>query len=171
MLDSFTYVTLWTTELHEMLLVGSMQPMPLHIDRLTGAMSYPPLARSLKEVGINSPAALLATYMMDTAGLEDFAGNASPVTDNFPRLEYDSWSSKRVILEILPELLSKQQLMTGVPETMQEAYLFEREKLSAFYFAGLAVYSGDTDTWQEMLKRLFRAEKNNAYYNWFRQDE
>ena len=171
MLDSFDYVTLWTTELHEMLLVGSMHPMSVDIARIENIMHYPPLAESLREIGINSPEALLATYMMNKEGLEAFAGDAKPVTDNFPRLEYDSWTSKKVILDVLPELLSKQQELTAVPPARRKAYHFEQEKLHAFYLAGLSVYSGDRETWAEMLKRLYRADNQNAYYNWFRVDQ
>jgi spermidine synthase len=168
MLDNFTYVTLWTTELHEMLLIGSMQPMPVNIDAIKKTMAYPPLAESLKEIGINSPAALLATYMMGNKGLENFAGDARPITDNFPRLEYDRWTSKRVILEILPKLLSQQRQLPEIHGGLKKDYRFEQEKLHAFYYAGLSIYSGDRDTWQEMMKRLYRADSSNAYYNWFR---
>jgi hypothetical protein len=131
----------------------------------------PALTQSLSEVGINSPEALLATYMMSEAGLAAFAGTAPPITDNFPRLEYDSWTSKRVILDILPELLAKQEALESLPEGVAEKYRFEQEKLLAFYYAGLSSYAGDRDTWKEMMKRLNRADQDNAYYAWFRSNE
>jgi spermidine synthase len=171
MLDSFPYVTLWTTELHEMLLVGSLQPLPLDLQGLAERLEQQPaMAQSLTEVGINSPEALLATYMMDQQGLAVFAGSAPPITDDDPRLEYDRWTSKRVLLDILPQLLAEQTTVDSVPAGRAAGYRFEQEKLLAFYYAGLASYAGDLDTWQEMMKRLNRADQDNRYYAWFRGD-
>jgi len=43
----------------------------------------------------------------------------------------------------------------------------EREKLGAFYYAGLASYSGYKKAWGEIMQRLYRADKTNAYYQRF----
>lgn len=50
----------------------------------------PGTATALEEVGAQTPADVLATYLTDRAGLEAYAGDALPVTDDRPRIEYTS---------------------------------------------------------------------------------
>jgi spermidine synthase len=85
-LDVFPHATLWTTELHEMLLVGSMQRINLDVPNIIERFNQPGVASSLREVGISSPEALLATWVMDRAGLETYTGDALPVSDDKPRI-------------------------------------------------------------------------------------
>jgi spermidine synthase len=42
--DVFPYATLWTTELHEMMLIGSMQPIELDVPRITSRFEQPTVA-------------------------------------------------------------------------------------------------------------------------------
>jgi len=87
-LDVFPHATLWTTELHEMLLIGSVEPIQLDATRIAARLARPGMSTALREVGIASPAALLATYITDRAGLEHYAQDAPPTTDDRPRIEY-----------------------------------------------------------------------------------
>ena len=169
MLDSFDHLNLWSTDLHEMLLIGSQHPIEVNERRIDKWLTHTPLKQALSEVGIENTAGLLATYMMGTEQLQAFAKDALPVTDNFLRLEYDPWVSKKIILKILPELIAEQQIFSGLSPGLESKYLLKREKLRAFYYAGLASYSGGKDVWRETLQRLYRADKTNAYYQWFRE--
>src|SRR6185295_9208861 len=90
-LDEFPHATLWSTELHEMLLVGSADPIELSGARVSAGFAEPTVAAALREIGIASPAALLATWVTDRAGLEAYAAGAPPVTDDRPRIEHASW--------------------------------------------------------------------------------
>jgi len=69
-LDVFPHVSLWTTEFHEMLLIGSFEPIELDPPLIAARFDQPEVAAALREVGIASPAALLATWVTDRAGLE-----------------------------------------------------------------------------------------------------
>ena len=86
-----SYVTLWTTELHEMLLVGSREPIELDLARINTRFIQPTVSTALQEIGINSSAALLSTYVTDRAGLQRYVGNTPPTTDDRPRIEYGAW--------------------------------------------------------------------------------
>ena len=88
-LDVFPHATAWSTELHEVLLIGSASPIELDGARIAerGSASRRSAPRSA-EVGIESAEALLATWLTDRAGLERFAGDALPVTDDRPRIEH-----------------------------------------------------------------------------------
>jgi spermidine synthase len=67
-LDVFPHATLWTTEFHEMLLVGSSEPIELDAARIAQRFARGGVSAALSDVGIGSPAALLATYVTDRAG-------------------------------------------------------------------------------------------------------
>jgi predicted membrane-bound spermidine synthase len=105
-LDAFPYASLWTTEFHEMLLIGSAEPIELDVKRITARFDQPEVAAALREVGIASPAALLATWVTDRAGLERYAGGASTVTDDRPRIEYATWVRLGEFSRVLPRVLA-----------------------------------------------------------------
>ncbi len=107
-LDVFPYATLWTTELHEMMLVGSFSPIVLDATRIQQRFAQPNVSAALGAVGISSPAALLATWVTGREGLEAYAGNVLPVTDDNPRIEYASWPRPDEITRSLPNLLALQ---------------------------------------------------------------
>lgn len=79
-LDVFPYATVWTSEFHEMLLVGSMEPIELDTAKISQRFQQDTVRSTLQEVGIGS-----ATALTDRAGLERFAADAQPVTDDQPR--------------------------------------------------------------------------------------
>jgi spermidine synthase len=60
-LDAFPHAALWTTEFHEMLLIGSFEPIKFDVPRIAARFDHPEVTAALREVGIASPAALLAT--------------------------------------------------------------------------------------------------------------
>lgn len=123
---------------------------------------------SLKAVGMDSTAAVLATWMMGREGLETFVAAAKPVTDDWPRVEYGAWVRSNEITRVLPQLLA---LKTAVPvEGADEALRAEMERrrstLMDFYASGLAAYGGDRQGWQQAVERVQSAEPTNAYYAW-----
>jgi spermidine synthase len=167
-LDVFPYATLWTTELHEMLLVGSFSPIELDINRIDQRFNQSSVSDALKDVGIASPAALLATWVTGREGLEHYAGSALPVTDDRPRIEYSSWPRQDEITRVLPELLalrSEPPLTNSSHETTTEITA-ERESLMAFYAAGIAAYNGDQQAWARDISQALRKNPDNPYYNW-----
>ena len=167
-LDVFPFATLWTTELHEMLLIGSLSPIELNMNRINQRFNQPLVNDALKEVGIASPASLLATWVTGREGLESYAGTALPVTDDRPRIEYSSWVHQNEITHVLPELLA---LRTEPPlidssGTSSTDISAERENLMAFYAAGIAAYKGDRKAWARNISQALRHDPDNPYYNW-----
>jgi spermidine synthase len=167
-LNAFPYATLWTTELHEMLLVGSPQPIRIDVRTLQERFAPESVVASMKGVGIDSPAAVLATWVTDRSGLERFAGDARAVTDDRPRIEYGPWVRPDEITRVLPELLA---LRTNVPAIGSDGELNAEVQqrstaLFDFYAAGLAAYAGDRAAWEQALRRVMSIEPQNAYYQW-----
>jgi spermidine synthase len=167
-LDVFPYATLWTTELHEMLLIGSLSPIELNMNRINQRFGQPPVSDALKEAGIASPAALLATWVTGRDGLERYAGTALPVTDDRPRIEYSSWVHQDEVTRVLPELLAlrTEPLLIDSSSTSLADISTERENLMAFYAAGIDAYNGDRQAWARDISQTLRHDPGNPYYRW-----
>ena len=168
-LDVFPHVSLWTTELHEMLLVGSRDSFELNVPRIVERFDSPGVSSALREVGIASPQALLGTWLTDRAGLEAYAGEALPVTDDRPRIEYADWVRSDEIQRVLPRLI---QLRTDPPlqeadEAFVQAVAAEGHRLLLFYQAALNAQSGYPELWARDMQRVLEGDGGNAYYRWF----
>ncbi|MGF6176403.1 fused MFS/spermidine synthase [Ensifer sp. 4252] len=168
-LDTFPEVTLWSTELHEMLLVGSRERQEIDATRIANRMKERSIAAALGEVGISSPADLLATWMMDRSGLERYVGSALPVTDDQPRIEYASWVRPDDLQRTLPALIAlRTELPLPAADPATKTSIAEaHNRLLLFYQASLNAYAGYRTEWARDMEPLMRAEPANPYYRWF----
>ncbi len=166
-LDAFPYATLWTTELHEMLLVGSVSPIELDARRIAARFAQGTTAQVLDEVSVESPAALLATWVTGRDGLEYFAGSALPVTDDRPRIEHAAWVRRGEFERVLPSVL---EVGTDAPIVGDDRLLAdseaERRELLAFYWASLRAYGGDREGAAGALAEALAHDSDNPYYRW-----
>lgn len=167
-LDVFPHATLWTTELHEMLLVGSLDHIELDATQIEQRFNQPSVAASLREVGIASPGALLATWVADRAALDRYAGDTAPVTDDRPNIEYATWVRRDEILRVLPELVTLQTPppVRGASAALQAEMQMQHDVLFTFYASGLAAYQGDRERWAGALEQVMRVDGGNPYYRW-----
>ncbi|WP_439668839.1 putative spermidine synthase with an N-terminalmembrane domain [Cupriavidus necator] len=168
-LDVFPHAMLWTTELHEMMLVGSLSPLALDAARIRTRFEQPEVAAALQAVGVRSPAALMATWVTDRAGLDWYAADAPAVTDDRPRIEYAGWVRRDAFPETLSRLLSLQSEppLAGADDAFWRDLRREREVLHTFYRAGLDAYRGDREAWASHITQAMRADPDNPYYAWF----
>ncbi len=168
-LDAFPHATLWTTELHETMLLGSRSPIELNARRIAARFNQPGVTAALREVGLASPAALLATYVTDRDGLERYAGDAPPVTDDRPRIEYGPWVLPGEFERTLPRILELQTAppLTDADDALRAAITERREVLDSFYATALYAYQQDHAKWQRTLAWVLSQEPNNPYYRWF----
>ncbi|MBD9513687.1 fused MFS/spermidine synthase [Pseudomonas sp. PDM22] len=168
-IDVFPYATLWTTEFHEMLLVGSLQPLHLDVTTIRQRFEQPPVAAALGEVGVDSVEALLATWVTDRAGLERYAGDALPVTDDHPRIEYAPWVRPKEIARVLPTLLALrtapplENALPSVQASVNDNWL----RLRRFYDLSLSAYRGDRKSWARDARQVALDDGDNPYYRWF----
>jgi spermidine synthase len=166
-LDVFPHASAWTTELHEVLLVGSLSPIELDGRRVERRWAQPEVQAALGEVGIESAAALLATWLTDRAGLERYAGDARPVTDDRPRIEHAAWVRRGELERVLPRLL---ELASEVPlaatDPLRASVEAERRELLGFYRFSLDVMAGDRDAAGAALREVMARDPDNPYYRW-----
>lgn len=168
-LDAFPHASLWTTDVHEMLLIGSDAPLTLDVPRIIRRFDQPEVSRALAEVGIASPAALLATWVTDRAGLERYAGNTPAVTDDRPRIEYSSWARPGEALRVLPQMLAlrSEPPLDGADPAFRTSVGMESDRLVAFYDAVLSGQTGDRARWARNISRVMNEDGQNPYYLWF----
>lgn len=84
----FPNASLWWTESGETLILGRMNDAPLTAGHFQAPMSNIRVARSLDQIGIDTPEQLAAHFLLDSEGLQALAGDASVMTDEFPVIEY-----------------------------------------------------------------------------------
>ena len=168
-LDVFLHATLWTTELHEMLLVGAMEPIELDVPRITERFNQPEVAAALREVGIFSPEALLATWVMDRTGLESYVGDVLPVTDDQPRIEYADWVRSDELHRVLPRLMELRTSppLLGTDASFARLVAAQRQILLYFYQAALNGMAGHQELWAQDMQRVLEGDPDNTYYRWF----
>ena len=168
-LDVFPYASLWTTELHEMLLVGSPEAVELDVSRIVERFNQPEVASALREVGVASPEALLATWVTGRAGLKAYAGAALAVTDDRPRIEYADWVRHDELQRVLPRLmeLRTNPQLRGTDSTFVKSVATERQLLLLFYQAALNGAAGHPELWARDMQRVREGDSGNAYYQWF----
>lgn len=168
-LNVFPYASLWTSEFHEMLLVGSPAPIALDAERIGRRFEQPSVRSALAEVGIDSAATLLATWVTDRAGLERFAADALPVTDDQPRIEYAPWVRSKEITRVLPALLDLRvpAPLVNADATFARTQAAEQQRLMQFYRASLHAYDGDRDAWGRDIREVLQQDSANPYYRWF----
>lgn len=168
-IDVFPYATLWTTELHEMLLIGSPSPIELDARVIARRFAKEDMRSALGAVGVDSPQALLATWVMDRSGLERYAAAARPVTDDDPRIEYGPWVMPDELLKTLPNILVMRSspVVTGTDASFATVVAARHDTLMQFYEAGLLARTGDRRRWGEAMSLVIAQEPGNPYYRSF----
>ncbi|MDX9663405.1 fused MFS/spermidine synthase [Pseudomonas sp. P5_152] len=168
-LDVFPYANVWTSEFHEMLLVGSLDPIELDAARITQRYAQATVRSTLQDVGVSSAAALLATWVTDRQGLQQFAGQALPVTDDQPRIEYAPWVRAKEISRVLPALLDLRRPpeLRNADATFIERMNAHQQRLMQFYRASLHAYDGDREAWARDIREVMQGDAANPYLRWF----
>src|SRR5437868_11820788 len=149
-----------------MLLLGSLEPIELDVPRIAARFAQPTVASALTAAGIGSPAALLATWITDRAGLETYVAGAPPVTDDRPRIEYAGWVRGGEFGRVLPRLLSlrREPPLLGADDAFRAAVATEQRRLAMFYEASLHYYAGERAQMAPLLDKLFSEDGQNPYY-------
>jgi hypothetical protein len=105
---------------------------------------------------------------MGRTELIEYAGDAPPVTDDRPTIEYASWVRPREFLRVLPRVInlrSDPPVIGADPDFMGEL-ADQRETLLVFYEAGLSAYNGDRPGWASAMRRVMSIDPDNPYFRW-----
>jgi len=168
-IDVFPHASLWSTELHETLLVGSHEHIELDVQRITARLGQPQTSKALAAVGISSTAALIATWITNRDGLMRFAGDGPLVTDDRPRIEYATWLRSGEFARTFAHLqqFRSDPELRSADEKFTSSLTTEREQLDSFYRLGLSAYAGDRAQYVRDASRILQLASENPYYAWF----
>ena len=151
-----------------MMLLGSMEPIPLDFSRVAEHFRTPSIAEALREVGVHTPADMLATYVTDHAGLVTYAGEALPVTDDRPRIEYASWVRPRELVRILPKLLALRAPPPVIASDDEKIRIeISYGRLIDFYEISVLAVARDREAWATKVQAFSQSREPNAYYDSF----
>jgi len=122
----FPSATLWQGSPNNLVLVGSVSPVTIDVNRLQDAFHRPELGKALQQIGLEDELSLLGAFLHGPETLQAYAGQAPIVTDDHPLLEYriseprpvDPWLRRRSMAEL------RKYLLNFAPE--REAALAER---------------------------------------------
>jgi len=87
-LEAYPHAMLWLPSVRDAVLIGSLQPLELNYARAQRAYSTPETRANLVNAYLESPEALLATFLLDRDGIEEWAGDAPVITDEHPWMEF-----------------------------------------------------------------------------------
>ncbi|HEX5041688.1 MAG TPA: hypothetical protein VFV75_02220 [Candidatus Polarisedimenticolaceae bacterium] len=87
-LEAFPHAQLWLPSIRDAVLLGSDRSLTLSPDRLAQAYATATGRASLEAATLETPEALLATYLLDRGGIARWCAGADLVTDDRPRLEF-----------------------------------------------------------------------------------
>jgi hypothetical protein len=87
-LAAFPHAQLWLPSVRDAVLLGSDRPLVLPLERLQRLYAVPSAMDSLRAAYLETPQALLATYLLDREGIAAWSEGADLVTDERPRLEF-----------------------------------------------------------------------------------
>jgi len=170
--EVFPYTTLWTTELHEALLIGSLERLRVDYDHIRDRMQASALRESLAAIGIGDVDQLLATFLLDSDAVRRFAADAPLITDDRPRIEYGGFQKSEEFARQLRGLIAAKSPVASLDGLAQiypaiiariEA---QREELLTFYLGGIPTDLQGLTASREAIARVVQADPNNAYYRW-----
>jgi predicted membrane-bound spermidine synthase len=114
----FPNSSLWWTEAGETLLLGYASPTAkVKLGQLGMRMAVHNVARSLGEIGIHSPVQIASHFLLDGEGLKRYVAGVSPMTDDLPRIEYqtpdiNATNYKVLLQEVIALRPSPQSIVT-----------------------------------------------------------
>ena len=141
--EAFPYVQLWLPSIRDAVLIGSDHPLRLNLESLRAAYASPATRASLDAAYFETPEALLATYLLDRAGVARWSAGADLITDDRPRIEffrrYGRTMSDGEIATLLAQPLGTIDELLGsdADSTLRSAVTAEREAHIGYVRAGI----------------------------------
>jgi spermidine synthase len=131
-LDVFPYGTVWSNTVggngYDMVFMGQAEPLHIDLDELQQRLDrpdYAPVVESLRDIGVNSPAELLATYAGQKSDLGPWFAGAELNRDIDLRLQYlagwgiNSQQENTIYLQMLSYRRRPGNLFTGSTRRVQ----------------------------------------------------
>jgi spermidine synthase len=164
----FEQVSLWESNNGEAVLICSDAPTRIDFEKLKERMSVPDVRRSMEDVGLGDPYALLASFVSTGPSLSRCLGGASPLTDDRPQVEFFLPFNDRTAfnfdLEPFSTEVSKMFLNgAGFDPTRMKA---SRKAMTLLRQATLARFQGRSAEASKILQESVQLLPENAYFKY-----
>lgn len=114
-----------------------------------------------------TPEDLIGTYVTDRRGLEIYVGDASPVTDDRPRIEYASWVRPGEVVRVLFKLFELRMPPPVVAMPDERARIEDSFRpLGEVYAVSVLALAGDRENWAAAVEIASRTVGPNPYFDW-----
>jgi spermidine synthase len=87
-LEAYPHAMLWLPSVRDAVLIGSAEPLELSGARVLDAFSTPETRTNLVDAYLETPEALLATFLLDRDGIAQWVRDAPLITDEHPWMEF-----------------------------------------------------------------------------------
>jgi spermidine synthase len=138
-LEAFPHTQLWLPSVRDAILIGSEEPLVMSLDRLLEAYRTPRTRANLHRAYLESPEALLATFLLDGPGIARWAADAPVITDERPLMEFFRHQGgnmrDRDIAGLLALPQSERSWLIGTSRHPQLAAAVERENRALRLYA------------------------------------
>jgi spermidine synthase len=87
-LEAFPHAQLWLPSIRDAVLIGSDRPLTMTVERVRAAYAAPRTRANLEAAYLESPQALLGTFLLDRDGIARWSQDADVITDDRPWMEF-----------------------------------------------------------------------------------
>jgi len=143
-LESFPYVMTWYPAKHEMVLIGSNDPIDIDFNKIEKRLNHPVTNQVLRKIGFENPFALLGSIWFLRGDLENMALENRLITDNNPTLEFFLSSPEAISRESIYGFLKNRASFDRVYPKVKNLASADKERFKSFWDQRLnAEYAGD----------------------------
>lgn len=174
LLDAFPHVLGFLPVERDLLLLASDEPLVYDEKTWNERLDADAVRRSLRRIGIDGPAAIVATALLDREGLSQYAGALPAVTDDQPVVEYFLRFGKKPPLPKIEALLAEppalESLAPGLRDpSFETRFATARQALLASIRAAWAFEQGDGEEGRKRAMKAFQLRPRDEYVLWINQ--
>lgn len=175
-LSTFPHCSLWISNSGEGIILGSDKPIELDIKRMKAQIeSAPQLRAALDEVGLSDPYSIIGTFVMADDKLRRYVGNAQPITDDHPYMEFYSPFLGRPLSDfeitqaagnIEDELNGSVTILGAVPQKLENSF----EAMRNFRISETRFWPANPHTpaqSKEGINQAIKLSPGNQFFPWY----
>lgn len=149
--EVFPSSTLWVPVQRDAIIVGSLSPLRIDLQKIAQRMEVPAVRMDLRDVDVDSAEALVATWLVDSESLASYVEGVTAITDDRPIIEF---FAGRPLVEapvhlqrLLPfrmDEATRQGALYGLNPANKSALAIQVRAMEHFYRGSVLASQGDS---------------------------